>query len=423
MAWYNNLFTTKGKSGPINFPARFQQMFLQRIGTVNSYEDDARTYIEEGYQQNPIVYSIVNMASKNAGKAYWCIKDGRTGEEISIPLLEELMKNPNPLQSWTDMVQDAITHKLLEGNSFITGEYGTGLNAEKYNALYVLPSEDIQIIGLENQRGIRGYRVDFNWAENTEIPASDVLHLRNPNPDFDEVDNWLFGQSSFRAARRSIQTYNESLETGVWFLQNKGSQKILFNKNDEVELSPEATDQLKNKLRQQTQGPKNSGNIPIIDGEFGVLDVSANAEDALVLEQRMQSAREICAVINFPGQLIGLSDATYQNAKEAKKALWENIIIPELHELKQGFNRWLAPQFGPNVMLDYKLDHIDALREDRPVQDLAGLATIDEARARVGLPPKEEGGSELYLGFVQGVKGQDNKTKPNTNDGTSTQGE
>ena len=321
------------------------------------------------------------------------------------------MFKPNPLQKWNDLQEALTTHYLLEGNAFITGEYGTGLNASKYNSLYVLPSEDIQIIANPNGRGIRGYRVDFAWSADTEVPASEVMHMRTPNPDYDETDNWLFGQSPFRAARRSIQAYNESLDTGNWFLQNKGAQKILFNNDIEQELSPENVDQLKNKLRAQAQGSRNSANIPIIDGNLGVLDVSSSAEDALVLQQRTQAAQEICAVLNFPSQLIGLKDATYQNAKEAKKALWENCVIPMLEELRNGYNTWLTPQFG-DVWLDYDVSHIDALQEDKlmrgkAIKEFAGMITINEAREMAGLKPVDSigdsAGDDMYVGFTQAV--------------------
>ena len=111
----------------------------------------------------------------------------------------------------------------------------------------------------------------------------------------------------------------------------------------------------------------------------------------------------------FHLQLIpGLSDTTYQNAKEAKKSLWENIILPELHELKEGLNRWLAPQFGDNVMLDYKLDHIDALQEDRlmrgkAIREFAGMVTINEAREMAGLKPAKTGGDDMFVNFTQAV--------------------
>ena len=402
-------FLNTKKSGPVKFSERFNSLFLQRLGKVSSYEDDNRTYIEQGYQKNPIVYAITQNIVKNASRVRWYIKD-KDGNEVTVPLLSDLMKRPNVMQSWQDFIQDALTHKILEGNSFVTGEFGRGVNSDKYNTLYSIPSEDIQIIATNDFRGIQGYKLDFAWAEDTMIPATDVLHLRNPNPDFDETDNWLFGQSSFRAAKKSIQAYNESLDAGVWYLANKGAQKILTYKED-YELPPEAEDALKSKLRAQAQGTKNNGNIPIIDGDFDVVDISSNAADLLVLEQRDQAAMEICNVIGFPSQLIGLNNATYQNAKEAKKGLWETCIIPELDELAAGFNRWLAPQFGEYTIC-YDTSSIDALQEDKlmrgkAITAFAGMVTINEARKMAGLPPMAEGGDELYVGFTQAVVNQD----------------
>ena len=425
----------KPKKGAINLPAMFQQLFLQRTGLVNTYDDDIRTYIERGYQENPVVYAAVNMIAKNVAKAKWKLVNS-SGDEVKNRLLSELIFQPNPLQKWSDLNESLATHYLLEGNAFITGEYGSGVNSGKYNSLYVLPSEDIQIIASTDYRGIRGYRVDFAWSEGTEIPATDVLHLRTPNPDYDESDNWLFGQSPFRAASKQIQTYNEAQDAGVWFQQNKGAQKILVTDDSEVDLSPEAADLFKKKLRAQSQGANNNGNIPIFDQKLKSIDISSNAADALVLEQMKYSAQQIVNVINFPGQLIGLSDATYQNAKEAKKGLWENCVIPLLDELCHGYNRWLTPQFG-DVWLEYDVSHIDALQEDKlmrgeAINKFAGMITVNQALEMAGLPTydwmqaptnMDEFREQMYVGFTQAVVRDDEEISPingepnNTEDG------
>ena len=401
------------KKGKMKFGDRYSNLFLNRLGRVQNYTDRNRTYIDRGYQENPIVYSVTNIVSKNGSKANWVCKDKNTGEVIENNLLKAVMESPTPDKSWMDFIQELLTHKILTGNAFAAWEYGSGINEGKPSSLFTMPSEEIQIIIGNDQRSIAGYQLDFAWADTNIIPATDVLHIKSPNPDYDEEGDWLYGQSPFRAARRSIQTYNESLETGVWFLENKGSQKILVNRNDEIETSPEAMEQFKDRLRNQAQGSKNAGNIAILDGDLGVLDISANASDALVLEQRIQAAKEICNVINFPIQLIGIESSTYQNAKEAKKALWENVIIPELHEIKAGLNRWLAPKFGKNIYLDFDVSDIDALQEDKlmagkAIKEYAGMITVNEARQMAGLQPIDsfaDGGTgeDRYVGFTQAV--------------------
>ena len=406
------LFDFLKKKGKMSFSPRYSNLFLERLGSIQNYSDRNRTYIDKGYQENPIVYSVTNIIAKNGSKAKWVCKDKRTGDVIENNLLKQLMEKPNSDKSWMDFIQDLLTQKILTGNAFAAWDLGSGINAGKPHNIYSLPSEQMQIIIGDDQRSISGYNLDFAWSENKIVPASDVLHIKAPNPDYDEEGDWLFGQSPFRAARRSIQTHNDSLDSGVWFLQNKGAQKILFNKDSEMDLSPEAVTQLKNKLRSQSQGTKNTANLPIVDGEFGVLDISSDPSDLLVLEQREFAAKEICNALNFPIQLIGIEASTYQNAKEAKKALWENVIIPELCEIRAGLNRWLTPKFGENIILDFDVTDVDALQEDRlmrgkAIKEFAGMVTINEARAMAGLQPVdvlgEFNGDDMYVGFTQAI--------------------
>tara|TARA_B100000767_G_C19747033_1_gene529018 strand:+ start:376 stop:1701 length:1326 start_codon:yes stop_codon:yes gene_type:complete len=398
----------KPKKGALEFGDRQNRLFLERIGNVNSYDADLRTYIDKGYQKNPVVYSIVNMIAKNVAKAKWCAYNSK-GEKIQVPLLSQLMHKPNPLQKWSDLTEAATTHYLLEGNSFITGEFGNGLNRNKYNTLYILPTPEIQVVS-GNGRNISGFQMNGDNAQ-TEIPASDVLWMRAANPDFQQTNNWLFGQSPFRAALDSIKIYNDAKESLLWYQQNKGAQKILVNKDNEIEFSPEAMDQLKSKLRMQAQGNQNTGNIPVIDANLDSIDVSSGLEALMLFEQLNQSAQDICNVLNFPSQLIGLKDSTYQNGKEARLALWENCVTPMLDELKNGLNSWLAPQFG-DVWIDYDLSDVDAIQDGKllrfqAIKEAAGMVTINEARAMANMSPVskigEFTGEDMYLGFTQAV--------------------
>ena len=422
MSWFNKLFNGRKKQ----HSKLYSDLYLKRLGKIQTYSDRGDTYIEEGYQNNPIVYSIVNIAAKNGATARWVCKDRKTGEPIKNYsnveyALKALMSNPSPDKCWEDFIKELITQKVLTGNAFAAvSRYGSkainGLSGRP-SELFMMPSNEIQIWLNDPQNSIEQFVLDFQGSNDSPeygVKAKDVLHVRSDNPDYSIEGDFLWGQSPFRAARRSIQTYNDSLETGVWLLQNRGAETILVNQDADLELSNEAVDALKSKLREQAQSPKNAGNMPIIDANLGVLNVGGNADDILLLQQRQQAAVEICNSLNFPVQLIGIENATYQNAKEAKKALWQNVIIPELEEIKNGLNRWLAPQFSPRIYLDYELYHIDALKEDRPLTELANLATVNEARKRAGLEPTQEAwGNEMYVGFLQGtmkdLKGNESK--------------
>lgn len=71
--------------------------------------------------------------------------------------------------------------------------------------------------------------------------------------------------------------------------------------------------------------------------------------------------------------------------KEAKKALYQNAVIPELVKLRDELNRWLVPMYGDNLYLDFDFTSIPELQEenDKVVQQLSSAwwITPNEKRA------------------------------------------
>ncbi len=91
-------------------------------------------------------------------------------------------------------------------------------------------------------------------------------------------------------------------------------------------------------------------------------------------------------IFNVPVQLLNNTEAsTYNNMKEAKKALYQNAVIPELVKLRDELNRWLVPMYGDNLYLDFDFTSIPELQEenDKVVQQLSSAwwITPNEKRA------------------------------------------
>ena len=409
--------------GNMSHSEMYRQLFLDRLGSIQSYTDRGETYLTEGYQNNPVVFTIISLIAKLASGAQWTCKD-YSGKEIYIPELATLLSRPTVDTSFRDYIQSAVTNKLYSGNTFsAVSRYGDGMPGNlvgKPKELFVLPSNEIQI-WLKEGGEFEKYVLDFQGStRNPErgIDAKNVGHWRNPNPDYSIEGDFLWGQAYLKAASRSLQTYNATLDAGLWYQINKGIESILVNNDADIELGDEVIDSLKSKLRLQAQGPENAGNVPIIDANLGVINLGSTPEDIKLLPLRLQAAREIASVFNFPVKLLGIDDSTYQNAKEANKALWQNAVIPELEEIKDGLNRWLAPMYPEDFYIDYDLNHVDSLQEDKlmrgkAIKEYAGLVTIPMALEMAGLPvydfmKKEptswdEWKEMQYLGFTQAV--------------------
>ena len=89
--------------------------------------------------------------------------------------------------------------------------------------------------------------------------------------------------------------------------------------------------------------------------------------------------------------------------KEAKKALYQNAVIPELLKIKDELNRWLAPKFGEKLCIEFDFSVIPELQEetDKVVEQLskAWWITPNEKRAAMSYG-KDEQTSQLDDYFI-----------------------
>ena len=120
-----------------------------------------------------------------------------------------------------------------------------------------------------------------------------------------------------------------------------------------------------------------------------------NAADVSLIEQYNASIKDLCNIYNVPVQLLNNTDSSsYNNQKEAKKALYQNVVIPELIKIKDELNRWLVPKFGDNLCIEFDFSVIPELQEEteKVVEQLskAWWITPNEKRAAMNYGKDEE---------------------------------
>lgn len=356
----------------------------------NPENDDS--YITEGYRKNATIYSLINIITKaattipfqvyeiqnqNDYKRYKAITSStfdasvlqksallksRSLVELSDTPLHQLMDRPNAAQSYAAWLTELIAFGKLTGNRYIYGiGPDTGVNASKYTEMYVMPSQIMEIVSGGIMQPVQKYKIEYNGTY--EIPAQDICHIKDFNPYYDGTGSHLYGQSPLRAGLRMLTTNNEAVQTGVKYLQNQTARGLLMA--DEGDINEVQAQQLKDKFKQQFQGANNAGDVIITPKKLSWVNFGLNASDVSLIEQYNASVKDLCNIYNVPVQLLNNTDSsTYNNMKEAKKALYQNAVIPELIMVRDELNRWLAPQFGPNICIDFDFSMIPEMAED-----------------------------------------------------------
>jgi HK97 family phage portal protein len=131
---------------------------------------------------------------------------------------------------------------------------------------------------------------------------------------------------------------------------------------------------LKDNFRKQYQGTNNAGDVIVSSKDLSWVNFGLSAADLSLIEQYNGTVKDLCNIYNIPVQLLNNTDSsTYNNMKEAKKAMYQNAVIPELIKIRDELNRWLVPQFGANLYLDFDFTMISEMQEevDKLVSQLA----------------------------------------------------
>lgn len=386
----------------------------------NPENDDS--YITEGYRKNSTIYSLVNLITKaattipfqvyektneNDYKRYKAMTSGtfdattihkaamlqkRSLVELHDTDLHELLERPNPAQSYNSWITEMIAFGKLTGNRYIYGiGPDTGANVGKYTELYIMPSQIMEIVSGGIMKPVSKYKIEYNGTY--EIDASEICHIKDFNPYYDGTGSHLYGQSPLRAGLRSLTTNNEAVQTGVKYLQNQTARGLLMS--DEGDINEVQAQQLKDKFRKQFQGSDNAGDVIITPKKLSWVNFGLNAADVSLIEQYNASIKDLCNIYNVPVQLLNNTDsASYNNMKEAKKALYQNAVIPELLKIKDELNRWLAPKFGDKLCIEFDFSVIPELQEetDKVVDQLtkAWWLTPNEKRAAMNYGKDEQ---------------------------------
>ena len=357
---------------------------------------DYVTFSREGYQQNPWVYACVTEIARGIAGIPWRLYRGTGGRdalrEIEDHPILRLLRRPNPEQGYSAWAEQLVSFLLISGNGYIEA---VGPDNGAPRELYALRPDRMRVLPDPALR-VKGYRYEVTGYK-IDLDTEHCLHMKLFNP----TDDW-YGMSPLEAAARAIDQDNELSRYEVRLLQNQAMPGMVLRSQDQ--LDDRQYDRLKQQIQQMYQGTDNVGRPMILDGGLEAQPLSFSPQDLVMDKSMLWSAQRICAAFGVPGELVGLMSATYQNRREARKALYTETILPLLDRIADDLNNWLVPQFGESLTLAYDADSIEALQEDREALfnqiKVASWLTVNEQRVMAGYDERPEGDVILEPGTL-----------------------
>lgn len=371
------------------------------------------TAIKEGYNASAVVYAAIEKRSKLIAQVPWkaCrrLSDG-TIEHVPNSPLQMLIDNPNPDQSWYEIIYGIEQSVCLAGNAFIS-EIRAGARGLP-TQLWILPAQYMKI------KPGREKLVDyFEYSETNgriKIMAEDMIQLRMPNPN-----DRYFGMPILLAGGRAADVDRESADWQKWSLQNRMAPEF------QIELpegtTPEQANAVRDALAERQQSPANARKPIVMNGKVHQLGQTAKEMD--FVESRKQTWQELSMVFGVPLAALGLTEAVnLANASEMDKQIYQHTITPQLELYKRQLTKQLAKDFGPEWVLDYDLSGIESMQENLEIkltnaERLYRLGVpLDKINKMLELGIDEFDGWDLSVNSIANAAMQSSEPEPDTTD-------
>lgn len=286
-------------------------------------------------------------------------------EEVLIPDVDSILAHPNNYQTADELEYDLGGFLLLTGNSYLYGGVRRLTSSSPSLQLYSLPAHLVSIIAGDWINPIKGYQIDSYGL--TMIPVEDIGHLKYWNPDYSTPGSHLYGMPPLRAAWRLIQSDSEALNTQLHSFLNQGAQGFIHSGGENgwtVAQAQEAKDKWN-----AAKGSDSAGSLVFTSAPVGFTRIGLSPVDLGVMAIRGTTLRDICSVYNVPAQLINdPSSSTYNNIKEARKALITDACLPLKEKIKGLYNRFFIPRWNKelnkNLYIDFDLSDYTELTDD-----------------------------------------------------------
>lgn len=344
----------------------------------------------EGYKRNAAVSICATRLALSYQQPHPFIRTP-DGDPLPTHPLSAVLGRPNPDMSWPELAIFIAMYKAIGGNCYLKKvRGGSGRTVELWpyhiGQMRPVPGRFDWVDGYEYNVG------DGRW---TSVEKEAIIHLKWPVPD--PAQPWI-ALGAIRAIAREVDTDNEATRYQYALLANDAvAQTIIHSKAI-------MGDTAFKRFQQQwyaRHGGDNRGGIAIVEGvDGGIERLSLNLEEmAFDTLRKVPEARISSGFLippEYSGLTVGQEHSTYNNKSEARRAFFEDSILPlcdmDAGELTHGLEGELR---GAVIAYDYT--HIAALQENETdrVRRAAimwekGLATRNEARVYLGLPRVED---------------------------------
>ncbi len=322
---------------------------------------------------NAVMQTGYNLIRKSDGAV---VEGDRTG-------LQELIEQPNPVDTFEDLMYLYTHHLKLTGNFFLLKDEINPITKQP-KAIYPLIPSRVSITPADSGRErIKGYVYRVGEDE-INLKPEEVVHFKRPH-----ANNPYWGLGDIQAG---AGLYNDFINRDTLnnnFMKNGGLPSGVLV-NEEFEGDEAEWERVKAIWGNQYTGKKNLGKIAWLTGKWNFIKLGMTAEQMQAIEKDKQNVSQIFLNHGVPLSIAGMEKAAnYATARQDYINFKRFTCYPLALNFFRKFNREVINNFDENYKLDFivngLVDGEAVVREYLPFLD-RGIITPNQIRDLAGLP-------------------------------------
>jgi HK97 family phage portal protein len=294
--------------------------------------------------------------------------DGKTWEVQANHPLTRLLRKPNPYYGWGTLIKAWDMSWTTDGNAYwmlASGLDGMPMGIYPIPHFRIWPRWDTsgnQYIGWWD------YQVDGRIIK---LKPEAVVHFRDGvDPYYDRL-----GISPLKSNLREVCSDNQFAGYTAALARNMGVVPYVISPKDaNATIDPDDQDAISERFSERTTG-ENRGKPLVSSGSITVDRLALSPEEMAIDKITRVPEARICACCKIPAQVVGLAVGqemkTYANYSQARKAAYEDGLIPALKALATIVTEKLLPMLGDPARERFRFDF----------SKVAGLGEGQDAKA------------------------------------------
>jgi HK97 family phage portal protein len=309
------------------------------------------------------------------------------------------MANPNPTKgyTWDDIEEQMLVYLFANGNSYLISE--SSFNSSMIAEVDVLPSPYVCPTS-NNNFFMPDIKYQFELGTNKRTFQKDEIeHIKFFNPGYTSVNDSLLGLSAIQVARDVVSVGNSRWDAHANLLQNRGAVGMITDKSNRPML-PEEAAQVQQAWNRDISGSNNSGKIKVTNKDLNYIQMAMSATDLQLVEANVITLRAMCNVFGLDSSLFNdPANKTFNNRKEAEKALYTNAVIPLSDKIGAAHTQFIAKNHYPGG--DYRMrqdfSEVEALQSDQKTEAEKDKIVMDGVNVVLNMPISSDAKSNLLV--------------------------